>query len=220
MSAQTSSVDEPIASPATIRAWSAATAAVVAAVLLSYFFVDRAVARFVFDHLHAQQRLFRQLTHVSEWIQALSVVIVLWSVVVVARRKAIGPVLEPLLRASAAMCVTVTAKDHLKYVFGRTWPETWVNNNPSFIGNGTFGFFPFHGGPGWASFPSGHTATVAVFAATLWVLWPRWRPVYALAVLLVVIGLVGADYHWISDIIAGGGLGAAVGVAAARIGRA
>ena len=55
--------------------------------------------------------------------------------------------------------------------------------------------------------------------ATLWVIWPRWRLAYAIAVALPVIGLIGADYHWISDIIAGGALAAAIGVVAARIGR-
>src|SRR5580658_10495109 len=55
-----------------------------------------------------------------------------------------------------AVLVAINLKDQLKYAFGRTWPETWVNDNPSWIGNGTYGFWPFHKGAGWASFPSGH----------------------------------------------------------------
>ena len=49
-------------------------------------------------------------------------------------------------------------------------------------------------------------------------IWPRWRALYAVAMALPIIGLIGADYHWISDIIAGGALAAAIGVVAARIG--
>jgi hypothetical protein len=40
--------------------------------------------------------------------------------------------------------------------FGRTWPESWLGDNPSWIRDDVFGFFPFHGGRGWESFPSGH----------------------------------------------------------------
>ena len=49
--------------------------------------------------------------------------------------------------------------------------------------------------------------------------WLRWRALYAIVIALPIIGLIGADYHWISDIIAGGALAAAIGVVAARIGR-
>jgi membrane-associated phospholipid phosphatase len=32
--------------------------------------------------------------------------------------------------------------------FGRAWPESWLGDNQSWIRDGLFGFFPFHGGPG------------------------------------------------------------------------
>jgi len=37
--------------------------------------------------------------------------------------------------------------------------------------------------------------------------------------LAVAVGLLGADYHWLSDIMAGAIVGVATGVAAAKIGR-
>ena len=90
--------------------------------------------------------------------------------------------------------------------------------NPSYFGNGVYGFFPFHGGQGYASFPSGHTAAATAFAGSLWFLWPQLRWLGILLTLCVVIGLLGADYHWLSDIIAGGVLGATTGAVAANIG--
>jgi hypothetical protein len=45
----------------------------------------------------------------------------------------------------------------------------------------------------------------------LWVAYPKLRPLWALMVLAVVIGLIGADYHFVSDIVAGGFLGASTG---------
>ncbi|MFV0279921.1 MAG: phosphatase PAP2 family protein [Rhodoblastus sp.] len=206
-------------SPAAARNWAIGLVCVVAAVVVSYVFVDRPIARYLYDNLHHRQNDFRKLTYVSEVVQAASVLIVAWGVWLYARRRPIGPVFEPLIRASAALCVAFAMKDQLKYAFGRTWPETWVNNNPSFIKDGVFGFFPFHGGTGWSAFPSGHTATISAFAATLWMLWPKGRPLCAAAVAIPVTGLLGADYHWVSDIIAGGALGAAIGVVAARIRR-
>ena len=198
--------------------WGLSALGVTAAIVVAYFFVDRPVASFVYANLHHRQLDFRKLTYFSEIVQGGSVFIVAWGLWLYARRKPFGPIAGPLVRAASALCVTFAAKDQLKYAFGRTWPETWVNNNPSFIKDGVFGFFPFHGGTGWTAFPSGHTATIVAFMTTLWVLWPRWRPLYAIAVALPVIGLIGADYHWISDIVAGGALAAAIGVVAARIG--
>lgn len=103
------------------------------------------------------------------------------------------------------------ARTELKILFGRTWPETFTNNNPSWISNGVFGFSPFHGGAGWSSFPSGHTALIVGFLAVLWSRLPTLRPLYAVLILVEIVGLYGADYHFISDIIAG----ALVGVIAA-----
>ena len=206
--------------PETARAWAISAVAVLVSIVVAYFFIDRPVASFVYANLHHRQLDFRKLTYVSEIVQGASVFIVAWGVWLYARRKPFAPAADALVRAAAALCVTFAAKDQLKYAFGRTWPETWTNNNPSFIKDGVFGFFPFHGGAGWAAFPSGHTASIVAFMATLWVIWPRWRLAYAIAVALPVIGLIGADYHWVSDIIAGGALAAAIGVVAARIGRA
>jgi membrane-associated phospholipid phosphatase len=137
---------------------------------------------------------------------------------VVALGRSARGICEVVVRASLSFVVAVAIKDQLKYLFGRTWPETWVNNNPSYIKDGVFGFFPLHGGPGWASFPSGHMTAITSVLAVLWVRWPGFRWLYALLWLDVVVGLLGADYHWLSDIVAGSFLGAAVGVVAARLG--
>jgi membrane-associated phospholipid phosphatase len=109
--------------------------------------------------------------------------------------------------------------NQLKFAFGRMWPETWVNNNPSLIQNGAYGFSPFHGGPGFASFPSGHTAAICSVMAVLWLCYARWRALFALLVGVVAIGLLGADYHFVSDILAGGFVGWATGWIAVEMAR-
>ena len=201
------------------RPWIGAALAIAIFAPLSFFFLDRPVAQLSYDNLRPWRKIFDGLTHIVDPLVSLVLIVFVWALVMVARRRPLGPVCEALVRTAAGLCVAVAIKDQLKYAFGRTWPETWTNNNPSFFGNGTYGFFPFHGGQGWYSFPSGHTTAICAVAAALWILWPRGRPLYALVVGLVVIGLLGADYHWLSDIVAGGALGAATGVVAARIGR-
>ena len=47
--------------------------------------------------------------------------------------------------------------------------------------------------------------------SVLWICYPRWRVLYAVAVAVVVVGLIGADYHFLSDIIAGGFIGTTTG---------
>lgn len=111
--------------------------------------------------------------------------------------------------ASLAFIIAYALKERLKYVMGRTWPETWVNHNPSWIANGAFGFHPFNGGEGWASFPSGHMTMISSVCAVLWARVRRLRWLWALLPALVAIGLFGSDYHWVSDMVAGTFLGVA-----------
>ena len=104
-------------------------------------------------------------------------------------------------------------------MFGRTWPETWTRDNPSLIHDNAYGFNFFQTPHyGWyESFPSGHTAAICAAAGVLWICYPRWRVAYGLVVALVAIGLIGSNFHFLGDIIAGGFLGASVAIVAVRL---
>jgi membrane-associated phospholipid phosphatase len=197
--------------PDRLKIWLTAFIATAAAVILCYHFVDRPVAFFAHANTVPNRRYFDMLTRISEYlfvIAALAFVVFGLRTLVTARWHKWQAV---LLLCGVTLAVAETIKDELKFVFGRTWPETWINNNPSLIGNGAYGFNPFHGGAGYNSFPSGHTTAVCTVAAVLWVAYPKLRPLWALMVAAVVIGLIGADYHFVSDIIAGAFLGTATG---------
>jgi membrane-associated phospholipid phosphatase len=124
-------------------------------------------------------------------------------------------------RIALALCLSVFASlvisSIAKEAFGRTWPESWLGDNPSWIRDGVYGFFPFHGGDGWGSFPSGHTSVVATPATILWLVWPELRVVGAAIVAVVVVGLIGGNYHFVSDIIGGLFLGVAIGLGIAGL---
>jgi membrane-associated phospholipid phosphatase len=113
-----------------------------------------------------------------------------------------------LIACGLSVVVSVAIKEQLKFAFGRMWPDTWVDHNPSWIANGAYGFRFFHGGEGWASFPSGH---MAIITSAMAVLWQRVRPLrwlWSTLVAAVAVGLWGANFHFIGDIIAGAYLGA------------
>jgi membrane-associated phospholipid phosphatase len=124
---------------------------------------------------------------------------------------------KTLIACCLAAVFAFVMKDALKFVFGRTWPESWIDDNPSWIRDGVYGFHLFHGGRGWGSFPSGHMTLITAPFAVLWQRAGRWRWLCAVPVLAVAIGLFGANYHFISDMIAGFYLGVACATGAVAL---
>lgn len=116
----------------------------------------------------------------------------------------------PLLCSWAAMWA-VAAEHILKQIFGRGWPD------PTFVRDHLVGFHFLHGETYWNSFPSG---TAAVSFAILGVLFnerPRWRIASSIIVAMILAAVIAANYHWLSDLIAGAYLGAFTGWSTMRL---
>jgi membrane-associated phospholipid phosphatase len=181
-----------------------------ALVVLCYYFVDRRVAFFVHDHGFAADPELKWLTLPPPVLQAWTPVVL----VLLLARRATGP-LRRWQVALAAGCVAMILADQfresLSWVFGRDWPETWIDDNPSLIRDGAYGFHPFHGSSAYGSFPSGHTARTLAVAAVVWIAYPRWRVACVLGSAAVATGLIGMNYHFVGDVIAGGFIGGIVG---------
>jgi membrane-associated phospholipid phosphatase len=189
----------------------AVAAGLVAAILLCIAFVDRPASLWAFDHFH-RLRVVSAPTHVVDPILPAAVLgIAILGVGLLGRLRLPSWTRVPLECCLAAV-IAYSLKEHLKYAFGRTWPETFTFHNPSWIGTGVFRFQPFHGGAGWASFPSGHTTMITAPCAVLWERAPRLRLLWFLISLAVALSLFLADYHFVSDILAGAGLGTACGL--------
>jgi membrane-associated phospholipid phosphatase len=175
-----------------------------------YFFVDRPVAYFVHDRRAGYGPALKDLTYPPPILES-------WAPVVLAAlavRRARGPFRRwewALLAACVALILAEEFRRSASFAAGRYWPTTWIDDNPSLVRDGAYGFHPFHGGVAYGSFPSGHTARTLSVLAVLWVAYPRWRWAYVLASLPVPIALIWLDYHFVSDVIAGGFLGAVVG---------
>jgi membrane-associated phospholipid phosphatase len=186
------------------------------AVVFCYYFVDRPVAFFVYDHRTAQLDGLKQLTEPPPLAQS-------WSPLVLsllAVRRVFGP-WKRWQQVLFVACVSVIVADQFREsmgdVFGRYWPETWHNNNPSLIGNGTYGFHPFEVGDNTGSFPSGHAARILGFVTVFWLAMPRSRWLCVLIAVPMLLALVGMNYHFVGDVIAGSVLGGIVGAWAVRV---
>ncbi len=190
------------------QGWIFGSGLAVMATALSIFFLDRPAATFAHDAFHGGA-VFVALTHIIDPVLPLAVI----GFVLIGGAMLLGwsppRAVMLIFQICIATLLAVVVKDQLKYAFGRTWPETWVNNNPSWIRDGVAGFTPFHGGAGWASFPSGHmTVTTAPMVVLMRTLGRIWRWICALPIALVAIGLYGADYHFVGDMLAGVMVGA------------
>jgi membrane-associated phospholipid phosphatase len=188
-------------------------------VVVCYLWIDRPLALFAHAH-NVQRETFASLTHIPDLLNPLAAAaFVIFGLWVMVGRPMTNAVAAGAL-SSISLIVAEAIKSQLKFAFGRFWPDTWVANYPSFIHDGAYGFNLFHGGPGYASFPSGHTAATCAVLSVLWITYPKLRPFYAAVVLAVAVGLIGANYHFLSDVIAGGFVGTSTGWMTVAIWRA
>jgi membrane-associated phospholipid phosphatase len=179
--------------------------------VVSYYFVDRPVSWFVHSHGQFMRGFLQWPPLLSDWLKAcvppaILVVVLWWG------WKPGGQLQTVLLAISINLIVTVVLKQLLKWGCGRYWPESWTHNNPSLIGSGDYGFHPFHCGAAYESFPSGHAAVICSVLSILWLSYPRWRSWYAIIGGAICVALVGMNYHFVGDVIAGVMLGSITGI--------
>jgi membrane-associated phospholipid phosphatase len=201
-----------------IYLWLAGLAATVVAVVSAYFWLDRPIALLVHSSIHpAHRSVFIHLSEIPNPIIPCAVlVLIALGFRALSGRPIINHYAAALVCSGSVLFAEVT-KNYLKFIFGRTWPETWTQNNPSFIRDGVYGFDFLHAGPAYESFPSGHMTTTCAVLTVLWVWYPRWRGLYLAAAVVIGAGLVGANYHFLSDVIAGSFVGISTGAMATAI---
>lgn len=192
-----------------------------ALVTICYLWVDRPVAWFVHDHEIAtwdreHGNLLKRITDVPDWAEeGAPAAIVICVLLMLAWPgwhcpRAVGT-------TAIVLIVSDQIKEQVKFVFGRTWPDTWIDHNPSLIQNGAYGFHPFTGGIAYASSPSGHTTVTVAAMSVLWVAYPRLRLLWVALSMTEGVALISLNYHFVGDVVGGAFLGALCGLSAARI---
>ena len=113
--------------------------------------------------------------------------------------------------------ITVVATGLLKLAAGRTFPLNGGDPNaPDRLDHPEYArqFRPFQSVWPLTAWPSGHASTSVCVASALTAYYPDklWVPFigYSLA-LLIGFGMIDGDYHWASDVVAGGLMGHAIG---------
>jgi membrane-associated phospholipid phosphatase len=188
------------------------------AVVISYMWLDRPIAFLAhsqFSMVH--HSFFWGLSWIPNPLISIAVVVSLAIGFKALVKRAISSNYAAAFVCSSSVLFGEAMKALLKLIFGRTWPESWIGDNPSFIRDGVYGFNFFHGGPWYQSFPSGHMAAVCAVISVLWFWHPKWRLLYMFLVTVVAVGLVGANFHFLSDVIAGSFVGVSSGSMATAI---
>jgi membrane-associated phospholipid phosphatase len=199
-----------------LRNWCIALAITSTGVIASDLWLDKPIALFVHRSV-ADKIIFVWLQRLPVAFLLLSLLVFVWCGLWALMDRPFSRVQSVGLACSISFIAANFINNQLKYAFGRTWPNTWIENNPSLIQNGVFGFNPFHGGPGFASFPSGHVAAVCAVITVLWWLYASLRPIYVACVAAITIGLIGANFHFLSDILGGIFVGISVGYITTKI---
>jgi membrane-associated phospholipid phosphatase len=200
-----------------IFVWLIAFLGTAIAIAIAYRWFDRPIALWVHVHMgYAHPRVLYRVGRFPDPLIPLAVIVF----VVLGLRAIILRALPNNFQGAAFVCsmtvlMTEAIKDELKLMFGRTWPESWTGNNPSFIHDGVYGFNFMHAGSAYQSFPSGHMAATCAVTAVLWSWYPRWRWLYVIVAAAVALALIGANSHFLSDVIAGSFLGGSTGWIAA-----
>jgi membrane-associated phospholipid phosphatase len=183
-------------------------------IAISYQWLDRPIAFLAHEHVRSLGIFGPLGRKVPELVPPLAGLALIAVTIRTLAKRPLSHFEATILLCGLSFFIAEGIKTYLKVAFGRTWPETWIYGNPSLIDDGVYGFNPFHGGFGYTSFPSGHTTAVCAVVSVLWVCYPKWRSSYLLFALAISVGLVAANYHFLSDVIAGAYLGASVGWAA------
>jgi len=178
--------------------------------ILSYLFLDRELA-FIFSVTRRHSfwfPLFQGMQYIAgDTLAYIISAISIYLVIMLAIGKYNTRFNKFLFCFSVSDCVAIFVGNRLKIIFGRYWPETFLNNNLSFIKDGAYGFTFFNIHREYQSFPSTHSAAIFAIVTIVWIYYPKLRVLSIAICAIVVIGLLGCNYHFLSDIIMGACLG-------------
>ena len=161
-------------------------------------FLDARIAASVMNFIRSVHKLRQVTERIPDILPHLVGVgtVLLWGIYFYRSRKTTDDNEVQFLRlAATALPVAYLIKTLLKFVFGRTGPRGWlIHKEP----------LAFHWFKIWSSsFPSGHMLVFVAFGAAVLFYYPKYRLLVLILLGLLGIALIGTDYHFLSDVIAG-----------------
>jgi len=179
----------------TVNVWILFLILTIAFVLISVRWLDKPIARF-FETI-----IQREILPIDLVDRILSIPSIGTILFIALGLSAISGRRFSKIETTIALCViatliTTVIKDQLKFIFGRSWP-------PLFLQQDVYGFHFFQSGKLWESFPSGHAAVAAALLSVVWIFLPKFRAACVIVVFAADLGLVVLYLHFLSDVAAG-----------------
>jgi membrane-associated phospholipid phosphatase len=189
-----------------VRAWLLVLAVCVVALPLCVVYWDRSIAEFFNNHF--------RYTGAWAWLNRallpfpLVVVAAMFFLFGAAGWRLTGREIQrsmetPLLCSWAAMW-GLAAERIFKGIFGRPGPVLYFYMH-------RYEFEWVHANLRWDSFPSGTAILAMALAAVVWMRHPRLRVLAVALTVPLLCGVIVANWHWLSDVIAGAFLGVTIG---------
>ena len=182
---------------------------VVPIVAAAVFFLDEPVALAVDVILGYDPRLREYTSCIPDLLLPAVLVLAaaMWTARYLRIRKGLRDARADFYRMGGTVLpVSYIAKTAFKFLFGRIETRHWLKNPAAELQW-------FHSGEGHAGFPSGHMTVFAALAAACWIFYPGLRGACLFLLLLLGAALLATNYHFLSDVVAGGYLGLAVAAA-------
>lgn len=176
-------------------------------VVLSHFYLDARIARFLNTQLEVRAQLLvpmRRLIHIAQYLflMVCAIAIAGWAVYLYLRYSGIDNSHRRFFQSiSVALPVAYLLKSFLQDVFGAPSPRLWWQYP------GEWGFHWFAGPGYWNAFPSGHMSVLTPLIIALWRFYPGYRNIFLALWLALAVALIATNSHFLSDVIAGAYLG-------------
>lgn len=165
-------------------------------VLVLIAYADRTVAAFAHHCVMLRQFLHNPLMELP-WLQGAALLLL-----ILGRSQQSS---TSLRAGIATLAGWLTNAGVLKPLFGRAIP--WL-----YFAHHQYGFRPFHHSSLLGSFPSGHAVLGAALLTVLWRPYPRLRVIGIGALAILGLALIFGEYHYLSDLVAGGWVGVTAGL--------
>lgn len=187
-----------------IKKYFAFNVIILLAIILSIKFLDAKIALNVMYFLQSIEFLNKTTRHIPDLLEhfVLIATLLMWVIYFYRAKKNKFDLTEQFLRLAATVLpISYVFKTLFKFIFGRTDPRAWLIHHRQL----TFHWFSV-----WSSsFPSGHMFVFTALGTALMLYFPKYRNLTFIFLLLLGAALIGTDYHFLSDVLAGAYLGAA-----------
>ena len=176
---------------------------VLAAILFSIRFLDEGIAVRVMHFIKSIRSIHKATEHIPDILPDIVAVgtFLMWLIYFYRLYKKFDDAKTHfLLLAAVTLPVSYIIKAYFQYMFGRTTVRAWLLHHRPLI-------FKWFNGLGGGSFPSGHMTVFAAFGAAVLLFFPKFRKPVIIFLIVLGVALIGTDYHFLSDVIAGAYLG-------------